>query len=179
MTCIVGLIEEGIVHVGADSAGVGGYQLAIRADEKVFKNAETVMGFTTSFRMGQLLRYAFKPPRHHADVDLYEYMVTSFIDDVRKSLKGGGFATKEKEVETGGVFLVGYRGRLFTVYSDYQVAENVDGYEAVGCGAELALGSLFSTKGGEPKSRLETALGAAERYSAGVQGPFHFVMTER
>ena len=35
MTCIVGLVHEGVVYIGGDSAGVGGLSLTVRADEKV------------------------------------------------------------------------------------------------------------------------------------------------
>ena len=38
MTCIVGLVHEGVVYIGGDSAGVGGMSLTVRADEKVFQN---------------------------------------------------------------------------------------------------------------------------------------------
>jgi hypothetical protein len=61
-------------------------------------------------------------------------MATFFIDKVRTVLKDGGFATKEKEMEQGGTFLVGIRGRLFSVQSDYQIAESASRFEAVGCG---------------------------------------------
>ena len=75
MTCIVGLVHEGVVYIGGDSAGVAGLSLTVRADEKVFRNSDFLMGFTTSFRMGQLLRYSLKPPRRHPDDDIHQYMV--------------------------------------------------------------------------------------------------------
>ena len=60
MTCIVGILEEnGDIYMGGDSAGASGNTLKIRADEKVFINENYIMGFTSSFRMGQLLRYGF------------------------------------------------------------------------------------------------------------------------
>ena len=43
MTCIVGLVHEGVVYIGGDSAGVGGMSLTVRADEKVFRNGEFLM----------------------------------------------------------------------------------------------------------------------------------------
>jgi ATP-dependent protease HslVU (ClpYQ) peptidase subunit len=64
MTCIVGVNHNGNIYIGGDSAGVAGLQLQIRSDEKVFLTGDFIMGFTTSFRMGQLLRYAFSPPEH-------------------------------------------------------------------------------------------------------------------
>ena len=36
MTCIVGLIDEGKVYIGGDSAGAADDLITVRADEKVF-----------------------------------------------------------------------------------------------------------------------------------------------
>lgn len=178
MTCIVGLVgEDGTVYMGGDSAGVSRYDLTIRADEKVFENGPYAMGFTTSFRMGQLLRYAFRPPRFDGEGSLERFMTVDFVDAARTCLKTGGFAKREHEVETGGTFLVGYLGRLFSIYSDYQVGYVKTGYDAVGCGAELAKGCLFATAKTDmtPEQRVTSALEAAEQFNAGVRGPFHLV----
>ncbi len=174
MTCIVGIAHKGTVYIGGDSAGVDGrLGLTVRADRKVFINDEYVMGFTSSFRMGQLLNHALAIPSRHPDTDLEKFLVTDFVDAVRNCLKTGGYATRENEAESGGTFLVGVEGRLFTVHDDYQVGENVDGYAACGCGEDIALGSLHSTVGQPPKKRIEMALKAAERFSGGVRAPFH------
>lgn len=173
MTCIAGIAENGAVHLAGDSAGVAGWDLTIRADPKVFVNGPYVMGFTHSFRMGQLLRYAFAPPSPEGH-DLHAFMCTAFIDALRTCLKDGGWATKDKEQEEGGTFLAGVAGRLFIVGSDYQVGEPASGCAAVGCGDRAALGALFATAGGKPRARLETAMSAAEHLSAGVRGPFAF-----
>ena len=175
MTCIVGLVHEGVVYIGGDSAGVARLSLTVRADEKVFRNSDFLMGFTTSFRMGQLLRYSLEPPRRHPDDDIHQYMVVDFVNAVRGCLKAGGYASKEDEVESGGAFLVGYAGHLFTVDSDYQVGIPEDGFAAVGSGQDIALGALFATQGQEPRSRVLTALMSAERFNAGVRGPFHIL----
>lgn len=174
MTCIAGLrADDGSVWIGGDSAGVGyGYNLQIRADEKVFINGGFLFGFTTSFRMGQVLRYAFRPPKRYPDQDLMAYMVTDFMDAVREALKKAGFASKDKEAEEGGTFLVGHAGRLFSIYDDYQVGEVACGYAAVGCGDFLALGALHVNGGLPPEDRIRQALSAAEAHSAGVSGPF-------
>ena len=179
MTCIVGLKHEGKVFIGGDSAGVAGYDLTIRADEKVFKNGDFVMGFTSSFRMGQLLRYKFKAPYHKPEMDTFEYMVTEFIDSVRACLKNGGYSREENGEETGGQFLVGYRGELFNINPDFQVGCSTDSFDAVGSGSCVAKGSLFSTRDVmEPGKRIMDALTAAERFNAGVRGPFNIVHTK-
>lgn len=176
MTCIVGLVHDGKVHLGGDSAGVAGWAMTVRADSKVFTNGPYIMGFTSSFRMGQLLRHAFDAPTPDVD-NLDQFMATTFIDSVRKCLQMGGWASKEKDQEEGGTFLVGVAGRLFRVCSDYQVGESVDGYEAVGCGGDIALGALYATEldGTAAHARVTVALQAAERFSAGVRGPYAYV----
>lgn len=178
MTCIVGWVENGTVWMGADSAGVSGYDLTVRADQKVFKNGPMLFGFTTSFRMGQLLRYALVIPDHDPRVDDDKYLVTTFVNAVRECLKSNGWAVKKDEQEQGGQFLVGYKGRIVCIESDYQVGINVDGFAACGCGDQIALGALYASNHLTGRTRIETALQAAERFSAGVRGPFHVLSME-
>lgn len=190
MTAIAGLIHDGRVHIAGDSAGVGGYALTIRKDVKVFTHPQRApgkaeipnywaFGYTTSFRMGQVLQYAFVPPVLPADADLHKFMCTTFVDKLRTTFKEAGWAKTDSGVEETGQFLVGVRDRLFAIHSDYQVGEPADGYAAVGCGFDLALGALYATAdlGMEPQARLDLALGAADRYSAGVAAPFVHVAT--
>lgn len=173
MTAIVGLIHDGTVHIGGDSAGVSGWTMTVRADSKVFTNGPYLFGFTSSFRMGQLIRYALNAPDPTGD-DVEGFMSTTFIDAVRDCLKAGGWATKDNEREEGGVFMAGVAGRLFVVQADYQVGEAADGYAAIGCGDQIARGALYATASSRmaPRKRIELALKAAERFSAGVRGPF-------
>ncbi|MFI6274307.1 hypothetical protein [Streptomyces sp. NPDC050988] len=179
MTAIVGLVHQGTVHLGGDSAGISGWSLTVRADAKVFTVGPYVLGFTSSFRMGQLLRYSFTPPKPlgqgvEETKDVPRFMATHFVDAVRETLKAGGWLKKDSEREDGGTFLVGAAGRLFEVHDDFQVAESADGYAAVGCGYEIALGALHATARSRmaPQKRVRLALEAAERLSAGVRGPF-------
>lgn len=184
MTCIVGIARDGRVVIGGDSAGVDSrYQLTVRSDQKVFRAGPIIAGFTTSFRMGQLLRYSLKVPERQPEQDVFEFMATAFVDAVRKTLRDGGYATKKDEVESAGVFLVGYAGRLFQIQSDYQVSENAAGFDACGCADGIALGAvdvLLShyelNKGAVPLLYVvNAALQAAERWSAGVRGPFTII----
>jgi ATP-dependent protease HslVU (ClpYQ) peptidase subunit len=178
MTCIVGIAQNNTVTIGGDSAGVGGYSIQLRADTKVFRNQNYVMGFTTSFRMGQLLRYGTLPPAPTAEQnwDLDRFMATTFVDAVRKVLEAGGWLKSSSGVEEGGTFLVGARGMLYEVHGDFQVGRTLDGYSAVGCGEDLALGALHATVGSDltTRERVELALRAAEHHSAGVAAPFAF-----
>lgn len=176
MTCIVGIADGGKVYIGADSAGFSDNDLTVRKDAKVFRVGAFVIGFTTSFRMGQLLRYSFDPPRPEIGACVERYMNTSFVDAVRKTFREGGFLTVKDSAESGGTFLVGLRGRLFMVAADFQVAESQHGFDAVGCGFPFALGSLHETVGNfDPPERVARSLRTAEKCSGGVRGPFTVV----
>jgi ATP-dependent protease HslVU (ClpYQ) peptidase subunit len=173
MTCIVALSDGANVWMGADSASVSGLALTLRRDPKIYRVGEMLVGFTSSFRMGQLLGYKFEPPAQGDDQGIEQYMATRFVDALRETLKEGGYARNESGAESAGTFLVAYRGRIFRVDSDYQVGENTVPYDSVGCGAELALGAMYATGHlSDPRRRVEIALEAAEAFSAGVRRPW-------
>ncbi len=161
--------------IGGDSAGVSGLDLRVRKDEKVFVTGEYVMGFTTSFRMGQLLRYTLKVEAYPLDGSNHAaFMSTVFIDAVRKCLGDGGFREKKDEVESGGTFLVGVRGDLYFVDDDFQVGRLHENFAAIGCGQFYAMGALAATAHLDwtPRHRLNRALAVAEKYSVAVRRPF-------
>jgi len=176
MTCIVGLVDKGDVYIGGDSAGIAGLSISIRADEKVFGNGPFIMGFTTSFRMGQLLRYKLAPPAQTVHQNDMEYMVTSFVDACRTCFSQNGFGDKDASV--GGNFLVGYHGKLYNLEADYQVGVPKLPFDAVGCGSDLALGAMFATEGMPAEDRINAALAAASTFSAGVAPPFVILRLE-
>lgn len=174
MTCIVGIVKKEKVFMAADSAGVGGYDVTIRLDPKIFKVDDFLIGCTTSFRMIQLLRFSFNPPKMHPDTDIYEYMCTDFVNRMRDCFKTGGFTTIKDSVENGGTFLVGYKNRLFTIHDDFQVGESSDRFDAVGCGTPYALGVMAALHNTdiEPELLLNRALEITTHFSAGVRPPF-------
>lgn len=176
MTCIVGLEHEGKVYLGGDAAGIGGdLSIETRRDEKVFINDNVLMGFTSSFRMGQLLRYALTVPERSTRFDSdMAYLVVDFIDAVRHVFIDHGHMGEVENRDEGGCWLLGYKGSLYTVHSDFQIGKGADSYAAVGCGEDFALGSLFATQNSSyrPEQRLVMALDAACHHSAGVRGPY-------
>lgn len=172
MTCIVGLEFDGRIWMGCDSAAVGPNMIYPTSLSKVFTVGGILIGYTSSFRMGQLLQYKLEVPPHDDGVDDITYLATSFVDAVRDCLQAGGFATRENEAETGGNFLVGYHGRLYEVCSDYQVNSTRRGYMAIGAGEEYALGSLHTTDDHwSPVQRIVFALQAAADWNHYVLPP--------
>lgn len=172
MTCIVGIVGNNEVWMGGDSASISGWVMNAARQPKVFQRAECLIGFTDSFRMGDLLRYRLEVPVRPEEQDTHEWAATSFADALRNCLSNGGYAKKENEREEGGTFLLGCGGRLFCIYSDYHISEPLCGYDACGSGREVALGALYVTRGQVPEKRIVDALEGAAQHIACVEPPF-------
>jgi ATP-dependent protease HslVU (ClpYQ) peptidase subunit len=178
MTCIVGVVAGSTIWMGGDSLSSYPASYEVRRDRtpKVFRLGELLIGYTTSWRMGQLLQHNLTaPPQRHDDSD-EKWLATAFIDAVRQVLKTGGFAHKENEVERGGTFLLGLRGKLYEVDSDYQVGAPGEPYGACGAGRPYALGALHTMMALDrplhAKDRVRYALDAAAYHSAFVRAPY-------
>jgi ATP-dependent protease HslVU (ClpYQ) peptidase subunit len=182
MTCIVGLLKDNRIWVGGDSAASTNYLIQQRADEKVFINNNCIIGVSGSPRMGQLLRYAFIPPKLHSEDNLMSYMVNDFINGIRDTFKNAGFLEKVNEVESLGnsYFIVGIKNKLFTIFSDYQIAEHSLPFVSIGSGQEYALGSLFSIIELEvsPEEKIKKALDAANAFNPFVKSPYIILSIE-
>ena len=180
MTCVVGLDAKGKIWIGGDSAGTdSNFLRVIRKDTKVFKlDNRFIMGYAGSFRFGQVLQYKFTPPDQPEDKDDYAYMVTDFMDALRKTMIASVFAKVEDSEETWGdaTAVIGYNGRLYTIEADLQVGEMALPYCAIGCGADFAFGSLETSmkisKRMAPRKRVIMGLEAAAAFSAAVCPPF-------
>lgn len=179
MTCIVGIADGETVWIGGDSCGVGSGHIVTRSDPKVFRSGPFIMGYSTSFRMGQVLQHALRVPPHDDALDDHAFMVTTFIDAVRTCFRSAGFLESKDGRDMGGSFLVGYRGWLYNIDSDYQVGISAEQVDAIGNGFHFALGSLFETAALCPRDRIARALLAAEHLSPEVRGPFTVLSLSR
>lgn len=174
MTCIVALEYEGKVYMGGDSAAVAGWDIQATANPKVFLVGDFLIGYTSSFRMGQLLQYNLTIPEN-IDGDDMRYLVTKFIPAVRECLKEGGYTKVDNSREDGGYFLVGYRGRAYKVANDFQITRMANGFIATGCGEGYALGALAAVEIVDPEKAVIRALEVAGMFSNGVCSPYYVI----
>jgi len=176
MTCIVGFVDKNKdIYLGGDSAGTSGHNLDVRKDVKVWKKGEMVFGYTSSFRMGQLLRFKLDIPDQPKKMNDYEFMCTLFIDRVRRCLRNNGYAKINNNVEEIGEFLVGYKAKIYHIYSDCQVGINEYKYDSCGCGRNYAMGSLATNDSKSAKEIVLKALEIAEKFSTSVRRPFKII----
>ena len=183
MTCIVALEHDDKVYMGSDSAAAAGWHMRRTAISKIFEVGAFTIGFTRSFRMGQLLEYGLTVRERKPDEKAMTYMVTGFIPAVRECLAKGGYTKIENNREETGEMLVVYDRKVYSVYSDLQVNCYLNCIAAVGCGQPYALASLattmLTTKDFDPRKAVMNALEIAGMLSNGVCRPFQVVCIQK
>ena len=172
MTCIIAIEHEGKAWMGGDSAAISGWDIQQTSNRKVFAVGDFLIGYTDSFRMGQLLQYHLDIPENNLDDDL-RYLVTKFIPAVRECLKDGSYTKIENNQESAGFFLVGYHGRVYKVCSDFQVLRVINAFIATGVGEQYALGALAAMDLQNPEQAIERALEIAGEFNIGVREPYY------
>lgn len=174
MTCIIAYKEpsSGKVWLGGDKLGSDGYTKIIVKDPKVFQNGEFYFGYTTSFYMGQILKYHWTRPTRsmHQDSD-NEYIYKDVMNSLKKVFKDNEFG-KSKDVHEPdfGNFIMVYKDRIFEVQPNMSLLECED-FIAVGCGAQTAHGvmdALINNTNHEPEKLIVETMKSVSRFMCGV-----------
>ena len=143
MTVIIGYADgKNVWMVGDDVACNGEFSECI-SGSKVFKlNDNMLIGYTSSFRMGQILQYGIKIPSIKKGEDVDKYMRTYLVDKIIYAFEKANYSKISDNEAKGGTFIIGFLGRIFTVQDDFSVVEYKSPFASVGCGYQYALASM-------------------------------------
>ena len=172
MTCIVAVAETGKVWIGGDSAVSIGDSIEIQRDPKVRKRGKIVIGTAGDGRWENVIHYGVKIPDITADLD--NWVSVDLCDAIRQYLRQCGETEAEKPE---GDLLIGVRGRIYNIDSDWCCFKPVNSYAAIGSGSSAALAALDAGIRGTPKNRIKRALEIAEKRTPFVRRPFRIVST--
>lgn len=183
MTCIVGIASGGKVYMGADSLGSDGWSTRAYATPKLIRVSERLLvGYASSYRAGNLLSLLLRQDvdgiLDDASYDAADRAL-DIVEAIRKVWAEGGHLERKDARESAGDLLLGFDGHLFNVGTDLGVIESASGFDAIGSGFMVALGSLHTTgvigAGSiSPSTRLTFALEAAADMVGGVGPPFYY-----
>ena len=165
MTCIAGIAHEGKVYIAGERSAADEVSITTLSVPKVNVKGDWIYGYAGSYGIGQLMDMIKLPP---AGENPYITLRTTIVERLKVGISNySQDDIKDKDT----VWLIGSGGRLFEFHhSDYSTIE-ID-TTAIGSGANLALGSLYTTRDWKSQAkRLTTALGAAITYSPTCQGP--------
>lgn len=179
MTCIAAIIDhKGVGHIACDSLGSNPRTKSVYATPKIFTVGDMLLGFTSSYRMGQILQYRLTLPVAVVDQDLDTWMHIDFVDAVRICLRDNGFLKIENNEELGGTFLIVVAGRIFTMQDDLSLLESLDNFEACGSGEDHARATMNAAVNHgikNPRRILTEAIEAATKYVPSVGGEIHIL----
>jgi len=173
ITCIVGLEHKGKVIIGGDVQGTGGNTKILHTQPKVFNKKGVLMGYTSSYRFGQILEHNLADPVVPENInEVYRWLITVLVPDIKRALKDHNYGKDD----SGGNALIGVRGQLWELQPDFSVLRSVLGYNAVGSGEEYAKASVYTSTanfGGfatldAARSAVELAIATAGNFSPSV-----------
>lgn len=171
----MGLVDrDGTGHIACDSLGSNGKTKNVYKTRKIFRRSGFLFGFTSSYRMGQILQYSLSLPKRKVGQDLTEYLHTDFVSAVRSAFDEGGH-------EDGGEFIFITEGRIFSMQSDFSLLEALDTFESCGSGEDYAratMATMLAYGLGDPVQILTVAIETAANYVSGVGGEIHHLTSE-
>jgi ATP-dependent protease HslVU (ClpYQ) peptidase subunit len=180
MTCIIGLVDGKNVWLGGDRAATGGnLGRTLIKHPKIFTKSGIGIGVSGSSKVMDAIQHAIEFPKHEEGVATKTFLVNDLIPAFREGLKKLDCLVEHHgQWYFHGALLIGYRGELHMVEGNFQLIESAREFDAIGSGAEPALGSLRATRNEGPKKRILEALKVSAENNAGVAPPFDTLMVK-
>jgi hypothetical protein len=192
MTVIVGIETSTGIAMGADSGSYGSrgsVTITLHpSDPKIFFAGDFLVGVAGSARFSNVLQHCVKWPTVPKprkgnlvvhDQDLMRFMVTVVVPRIRAACKRNDLELRpsggllEDDNDDTGEALLGVLGRLFLLENDFHVERSGHRYNAIGVGAPVAMGSLYTSGGTCPnEDRILDALEAAMTHCPYVRKPW-------
>jgi ATP-dependent protease HslVU (ClpYQ) peptidase subunit len=176
MSLVVGLKHKKKVYVATDSlASLGQSMVRELPYGKFFLSPckKYILGYVGYRRDSQILscEYAWKGIKSVHD-----------IPNVFKKVLMDHGRVKEMQYEDATVevmnstFLIGHKGMLYELDSDFALLDYSEPYNAIGNGKEMALGILKATEGlvSDPVERIELVMETVKHYVNGVGGEIYW-----
>ena len=173
MSCVAGLVHEGRVWMGGDSAATSeNHAQFILRSPKVIVHYNYLLAPVGSLRLLRLLRFENPGKLPSEDPEAAAELVAEWISSLAE--EHGEILSAENEREIGSKVLFGFAGRLYIVQEDFAVMEPRKSYTALGEGGPFAIGALsvLAHSNKNPDAILREALGISAQCCATVRPPF-------
>lgn len=182
MTLIAAQMDKtGIVWMAADSLGSNSNgDRYIRKDKKIFKKDGYLIGYTSSYRMGQIIEHKAKLPELPLN-NRGNIHIVKVIDAIAESLYNNNYTMEKDNRHYGGEFIIGWHGRLYCIQSDFQYSTTAINYMCCGAGEDFGLGALHTAqklKGSNEIEALLYAMRAGTKHNCFVAPPFIVMNTK-
>jgi ATP-dependent protease HslVU (ClpYQ) peptidase subunit len=141
MTCIVAFRDEKEnIIIAGDKMGSDSYSKMIVKEPKVFINGDFAIGYTDSFRMGQLLKHVWVPPERKMEQETDNYLYADVTKSLRGLFKDNGFGDDDNN--EFGAFIMVYEDRILEMQGEMSLLEHETDIVSVGAGCYHATAAL-------------------------------------
>ena len=175
MTLIAGKIDkDGTVWMGADSFCGNAYNGYIIPNGKVRKKDGYLFGITGSGRFSQIIEHHVNLPSL-PKTNSGDQHIIKIVDLLSEGLNKHHLASEKDNIRRiHGSVLIGWHGRLYTIFSDFQYVRTIIPYACVGCGEDFGLSAIYSTlhQAKDSSESILYALRAASHFGPCVEPPF-------
>jgi ATP-dependent protease HslVU (ClpYQ) peptidase subunit len=146
MTTIIGIQEDNGCILAADSrTTAGGRPYSHPIVTKISKRGKWLVAGAGDVQPCDVIQHVWKPPAIPANIkDVYHFMITTVIPNMRECLRDNGFVHDEKTDEYEFLFLMAVNGTIYEVDDTYSVFLRDDGIYGLGSGSSYAIGALAS-----------------------------------
>lgn len=139
MTCIVGIECVDGAIVAGDYMGSSWCAQGISTQSKVFSYDKLIMGYTTSFRFGQVIEHMLDDNKNFVPTDpndTYRWLVRAFIPKLQ--------AVLELEKCKGGDAVISLNGQVWYIQEEFSVLRYTNGVHSVGVGEDYMTSSILT-----------------------------------
>ena len=187
MTCTIGFKSSTEVVIGSDSCACdtdGSINLR-HGLSKVWKvehqGLKFIVGFCGNFAEGHWLKHGFIWPKYSPHKDLMSWLVGDVQPKIAKAMRSRFEDRKDAEINF--TFMLGVSlpvPRLFVLNMCGDVSESIRNFDAIGSGAQTALGCLECMESIDLKNitieeKVLKALDISEQFNSGVRGPMYYI----
>jgi len=175
LTCIVGVIEDGEVWLGADGRSTAGDSVTSCINRKMARVGPLLIGVSGMPRVQQIIAHDFKCPEYSGG-DVMAYLCREVVPAIRERLTARDAIFEDKDdgcQNFGSHFLIACQGQLFMMDGNSAVYESQRSIECIGSGADVAFGYLLGNTRDEPEQRIKGALRAASEVLNSCGPPFY------
>lgn len=171
MTCIIGLETNDSVVVGSDSF-LGNTSVKYQLDRPkwFFREPDLLVAYAGDIIAAQLMELIPKFAKQRRTEDDQAYLQREVVGAIRAVHK----LQWEKDRNADFELLIAYRGKLYTLMSNYGLYRNMHKYAAIGAGEDIAIGVMAGLELSKlkPKEKVLKALALTKRHSPLVSEPF-------
>lgn len=171
MTCIAAVEGEGVVWIASDTKITDGdTKDRIYGKAWIGKDGIAFAGAGV-WRACQVLRHGTRIPKRLKGQDPMQWLVTKLTRAITNGQDEAELTEQDRQIS----ILVVMDGRIYHIDTSMSVTPCPRGYHAIGSGANVALGSLYSSTGKAPRARVSMAVKAACEHDAGCALPIELL----